>query len=117
MKMDKSGNEHPDLFLKFSEYNYHTYMDDILSLKRGDHVRFNATIIFEGNPRAIPLLDAFEFEKSGGQGITINPHIHHDGRYSVGKDNVIHKDNALYKDVPNLISDEEKEIKQKETHH
>lgn len=116
MKMDKSENEHPDLFLKFSEYNYQNYMDDILSLKRGDHVRFNATIIFEGNHRAVPLLEAFEFEKIG-DGIKINPHVHHDGRYSVGNNNVIHKNNSIYRDMPNLISDEEKEVKQKETHH
>ncbi len=114
--MDKSENDHPDIFLKFSEFNYNVYKDDILTLKRGDHISFNATIIFEGNHKAIPLLEAFEFEKKG-EGIIINPHIHHDGRYSIGEQNHIHKDNSIYQEIPSLISDEEKDIKQTETHH
>lgn len=114
--MDNTSNEHPDLFLKFSEFNYNNFMDDILSLKRGDQLRFNASIIFEGNHRGIPILEAFEFEKFG-ESIKINPHVHHDGRYSVGEKISIHKDNSIYKEVPNLISDDEKEIQQKETHH
>ena len=113
---EKTDNENPDLFVKFSEYKYNIYMDEILELKRGDHVKFNATVIFEGNHRGMPLLEAFEFAKVGDN-IKLNPHIHHDGRYSVGDGIVVHKDNSVYSDVPNLVADEEKDMKQSETHH
>ena len=88
MKMNKNTNEEPDLFLKFSEYNYNNYKNDIVSMKRGDHIRFNATVLFEGNHRGIPLLEVYEMEKTG-EGIKINPHIHDQGRYSIGDDKVI----------------------------
>ena len=116
MKMNNNLNEDPDLFLKFSDYNYNNYKDEILSIKRGDHIKFNATMIFEGNHRGIPLLEVFDMQKSG-DGIKINPHIHDQGRYAIGDHKVIHKDNSLYKEIPNLISDEEKELNQHETHH
>ena len=116
MKMSKSLNEDPDLFLKFSEYSYNNYKDQILSIKRGDQIKFNATVIFEGNNRGIPILEVFEMEKSG-EVIKISPHIHDQGRYSMGDHKAIHKNNSIYKEMPNLISDDEKELKQHETHH
>ncbi len=116
MKMNNDTNEEPDLFLKFSEYNYNNYKDEILSMKRGDHIRFNATVLFEGNHRGIPLLEVYEMKKSG-EGIKINPHIHDQGRYSTGHDKVIHKNDKIYNEIPNLISDDEKELNQHETHH
>jgi hypothetical protein len=116
MKMSKQTSEDPDLFLKFSEYNYNIYKDEILSMKRGDHIKFNATMIFEGNHRGIPLLEVFEMEKSG-EGIKINPHIHDHGRYSMGNHKAIHKNNTIYEEMPNLISDDEKDLNQHETHH
>lgn len=116
MKMNNNQNDDPDLFLKFSEYNYNNYKDEILSMKRGDHIKFNATVIFEGNHRGIPLLEVYELEKSG-EGIKINPHIHDHGRYAMGDHKNIHKDEKIYNEMPNLISDDDKELNQHETGH
>jgi hypothetical protein len=116
MKMVKdSTNEEPDLYLKLSDYQYGNFKDSIFNLTRGDRVAFNASILHEGDRRSIPILEVFGFEKLK-EHIHIDPHIHFQGRYSVGHEEV-HQNHTIYNELPDLISDEDKDIHQHETNH
>jgi hypothetical protein len=117
IKMLKNNdNEEPDLYLKFPDYHYNHHKHSILNITRGDYVAFNATIMFEGNAKSTPMLEAFGFEVLN-EHIFIQPHIHHSGRYSVSNEGTIHKDDSIYKEIPGLVSDEEIVVDQHETNH
>lgn len=120
-----------DLYLKVNEYEYEKYKNVFYQINRGDRIAFNATIIDEGSERNAPFLDLFGVsivtnEENKGK-IEIDPHIHHNGRYSLDKeikknsDHVIHKDEAIYDDInmKEFVVDKEVNIdeKQHETYH
>jgi hypothetical protein len=109
IKMEKNDSEEGDLSLKFSEIQYDHFRNEIFNITRGDLVAFNATIIFEGDKKTQPVLEAFGFSKKS-EHIYIHPHIHSRGRYSTEQRHAIHKNDSIYKDVPSLISDEEIEL-------
>ncbi len=116
IKMEQTETEDPDLYLKFTDYNYDMYKNKIFNITRGDFVNFNATFMHLGDDGAVPLLESFGFDKLEGH-IYIQPHVHHNGRYSVPHDSVIHKDQAVYKELPGIVSDDELNVDQKETFH
>lgn len=116
IKMDLNDNEEPDLFLKFSDLQYDKFRNEIFNITRGDLIAFNATIIFEGNQKSVPVLEVFGMEKKN-QHIFIQPHIHFSGRYSTENKNNIHKNDSVYNDLPGLVSDEEIDVHQRETTH
>lgn len=115
--MENNENEEADMYLKFSDYNYNRLKADIFNITRGDLISYNATILFEGNQKNIPVLEGFEIQKLNEK-IYIQPHIHNTGRYSVGH-NQIHKDENVYGELPNVVADEELNVEehQHETHH
>jgi hypothetical protein len=115
IKMLDNHDEEPDLYLKLNDYQYSNFKDSIFNLTRGDRVYFNATILHEGDRKSIPILEVFGFEKLN-EHISIDPHIHYSGRYSMGHEE-IHKNATLYNDIPGLISDEDRDINQHETNH
>jgi len=116
MKMEKNNIEDPDLYLKFTDYQYELHKHQIFNITRGDYVDFNATFVNLGDHETVPLLEAFGFEKLN-EHIYIEPHIHHNGRYSIPHETVIHKDNVVYQEIPGLVSDDEVKIDQHETYH
>lgn len=116
IKMEKNQEEDPDLYLKFTDFQYDIYKTDIFNITRGDLVSFNATILHAGEKVAMPTLELFGFRKLNDH-IYIQPHIHHNSRYSVDHAQPIHKDDAVYKELPGLISNDEVKINQHETYH
>lgn len=56
------------------------YKDEIDDLKRGDHVRFNATILSIGDSQHLHHLHAFEIKKIPGHK-DVEAHVHAGGRY------------------------------------
>jgi hypothetical protein len=116
IKMEKNEMEDADLYLKFTDYQYDQHKHQIFNITRGDYVSFNATFFNMGDENTVPSLEIFGFDKLSDH-IYIQPHIHHNGRYSVPHETVIHKDNVIYKELPDLVSDDEVHIDQKETYH
>ena len=115
--MQKNQEEDPDLYLKFTDYQYEVYKNEIFNITRGDYVAFNATILHTGQADTVPTLEVFVFEILN-EHIFIQPHIHHNSRYSVDHAQAIHKDDAVYKEIPGLVSNDEVHIeKQHETFH
>jgi hypothetical protein len=116
IKMEKNQDEEPDLYLKFTDYQYENFKSEIFNITRGDYVAYNATILTTGEDNSSPVLEVFGFQKLGDH-IFIQPHIHHNSRYSVGHPEHIKKDSAIYKELPNLVTSDEMDIDQKETTH
>jgi len=56
------------------------YKDVIDSLHRGDHIRFNATIMSMGDTQHLHHLHAFSIEKVPGHK-DVDAHVHAGGRY------------------------------------
>lgn len=116
LKMEKNDLEEADIYLKFTDYQYEYFKNEIFNLTRGDYVSFNATFMTVGDVNTIPQLEVFGFEKLKDH-IYIQPHIHHNSRYSVNHDEHINKNEAVYKEIPNLVSNDDIDIDQKETFH
>lgn len=113
VKMIENESEEPELQLKFTDSKYSKYKMDILNTTRGDFIRFNATIMFEGSLNNVPILETLEYQKLDKK-IFINPHVHNTGRYSTaGKQ--LEADTSIYSELPSLISDSSKNVKTKET--
>lgn len=57
-----------------------TYKNEIDKLHRGDHIRFNATILSMGDTQHLHHLHAFSIEKIEGHK-DVDAHVHAGGRY------------------------------------
>jgi hypothetical protein len=108
-------NEDGDLALKFLDHEYNIYKNTIFNLTRGDYIEFNATFISEGGKDSNPVLEGFGIENLHRH-IKISPHIHSGGRYST-HDETIKGGDSIYKEIPDLVSDEEVKLIQHETSH
>lgn len=116
IKMQKDDiNEDGDLSLKFLDYEYNIYKNTIFNLTRGDYIEFNGTFISEGGRDHSPILEGFGIENLHKH-IKINPHIHSGSRYSTD-DQTIKGGETIYKEIPDLVSDEEIKLSQHEIHH
>jgi hypothetical protein len=83
MKMDpedQEGAHGADLGLSLSEKVLTKYKDVIDNLHRGDHVRFNATILSMGDTQHLHHLHLFAIEKIEGHK-DVEAHVHAAGRY------------------------------------
>jgi hypothetical protein len=114
--MEKNDLEDADIYLKFDDHYYHKFKPTFLNMTRGDFVSFNATIMFTGNKQHVSVFEGFGIEQEAGH-IFIQPHIHHNGRYSITEDKHAHKDESLYPELPNLVIDKDVDIHQHETTH
>lgn len=79
---DREGFHGPDLGLSLSEYILNEFSDDIGSLHRGDHVRFNATLTSVGDTHHLHHLHVFDFKKLDGHR-DVEAHANANGRYKV----------------------------------
>jgi hypothetical protein len=77
---DQPGGHGPDLGLSLSEKVLAQYKDVIDNLHRGDHIRFNATLLSMGDLQHLHHLHAFAIEKIPGHK-DVEGHIHSAGRY------------------------------------
>lgn len=66
--------------MSLSEKVLATFKDDIDVLKRGDHIRFNATMLSMGDSQHIHHLHVFAIEKLPGHK-DVEAHVHVGGRY------------------------------------
>ena len=83
MKMDpedQEGAHGADLGLSLSEKVLTQYKEVIDNLHRGDHVRFNATILSMGDTQHLHHLHLFAIEKIEGHK-DVEAHVHAAGRY------------------------------------
>ena len=116
VKMEKNQEEEPDLYLKFTDYQYDNFKSEIFNITRGDFVSYNATFLTTGEDNAPPVLEVFGFQKLN-EHIYIQPHIHHNSRYSIDHSEHIKKDSIIYTELPNLVTNDELDLNQKETFH
>ena len=116
IKMEQNDLEDADIYLKFDDHFYQKFKPIFLNMTRGDFVSYNATIMFTGNRQHVSIFEGFAIQPESGH-IFINPHIHHNGRYSIVEDKHAHKDEQLYPELPNLVIDKDVEIHQHETTH
>jgi hypothetical protein len=72
---DQNGGHGADLGLSLSERVLTQYKGVIDNLHRGDHIRFNATILSMGDTSHLHHLHAFAFEKLPGHK-DVEAHIH-----------------------------------------
>lgn len=77
---DQEGLHGADLGLSLSERVLTDYKYVIDNLHRGDHIRFNATILSMGDMQHLHHLHAFGFEKLAGHK-DVEAHVHSGGRY------------------------------------
>ncbi|TNV84060.1 hypothetical protein FGO68_gene6772 [Halteria grandinella] len=77
---DQTNGHGADLGLSLSERVLTQYKGVIDNLHRGDHIRFNATILSMGDTAHLHHLHAFAFEKLPGHK-DVEAHIHSSGRY------------------------------------
>ena len=116
MKMDKNNeNEFADLVIDVTDRVYKQYKIDIMDLSRGDEIQFNSTIRIlntQGSGKATRV-ELIHFKKTGNK-INIEPHIHTTGRYSTHSDKVT-QGKQVYSELPDVVSSEDKSIKQKES--
>lgn len=83
MKMDpedQEGAHGADLGLSLSERVLTQYKGVIDDLHRGDHVRFNATILSMGDTQHLHHMHVFAIEKISGHK-DVEAHVHAGGRY------------------------------------
>jgi hypothetical protein len=71
-----------DIGVTLSEANLEKYSDTIESLKIGDHINFNATLISLGDRHHLHHLKAFNIEKIPGH-MDVQAHAHTGGRYKL----------------------------------
>lgn len=112
MKMDPTIQEGTEMVLEVTDTIYNKYKIDIMKISRGDQILFNATI----TNTVSPVRAEVYFLQLLGNKIHIEPHIHKSGRYTTGEGEVS-KGKQLYYELPNVISNENKLIKQNETGH
>ena len=77
---DQDGNSGADLGLSLSERVLTQYKSEIENLHRGDHVRFNATIMSMGDTQHLHHLHVFGIEMIPGHK-DVEAHVHAGGRY------------------------------------
>jgi hypothetical protein len=77
---EAEGSHGADLGLSLSERVLKLYKDEIDSLHRGDHIRFNATIQSMGDSQHLHHLHTFEIVKIEGHK-DVEAHVHAGGRY------------------------------------
>ena len=77
---DQDSSSGADLGLSLSERVLTEYKDVIDSLHRGDHIRFNATVMSMGDTQHLHHLHAFAIEKIPGHK-DVDAHVHAGGRY------------------------------------
>ena len=77
---DQEGGHGADLGLSLSERVLADYKDIIDNLHRGDHIRFNATILSMGDTQHLHHLHAFSFEKIPGHK-DVEAYVNMAGRY------------------------------------
>ena len=77
---DQEGQSGADLALSLSERVFYLHKDEIFSLKRGDKVRFNATIMAMGDSHHLHHLHGFQLQKLAGHK-DVEAHLHEKGRY------------------------------------
>lgn len=83
IKMEPSeldGGHGADLGLSLSERMLTELKDTIDDLHRGDHIRFNATILSMGDSHHLHHLHAFDIKKIPGHK-DVEAHVHQTGRY------------------------------------
>lgn len=83
MKMepaDQEGGHGADLGISISEKVLVQYKDTIDNLKRGDHIRFNGTLLSMGDTQHLHHLHVFAIEKLPGHK-DVEAHVHSGGRY------------------------------------
>ena len=118
MKMDKNNDQdYTDMVLDVTDAIYKKYKIDIMDLRRGDEIAFNCTlrtVISQESNKPIRA-DLVKFYKTGNK-IKINAHIHRTGRYATHTDKVS-QGKQVYSELPDVVSSEDKNIKQKETVH
>ncbi len=79
VKMENNDSEDPDLYIKLDTIRYKKFKNEVINLKRGDGVAFNATILSEGSKEGVPILEVFGI-RGIEQHYDINPHIHTQGK-------------------------------------
>ena len=77
---DQEGGQGADLGISLSERVYTIYKDELETLRRGDHIQFNATLMSMGDLQHLHHLHAFQFEKVPGK-LDVDVHYHNTGRY------------------------------------
>ena len=77
---EQEGSHGADLGLSLSEKVLKINKDQIDVLKKGDHVKFNATISSMGDNSHLHHLHVFEIEKIEGHK-DVEAHVHAGGRY------------------------------------
>ena len=79
---DREGVHGPDIGLSLSEHTLIKFSDEIGSLHRGDHLRFNATLQSMGDANHLHHLHVFDLMKLDGHR-DVEAHAHSNGRYKV----------------------------------
>ena len=106
IKMDEnSKSKEADLVLQFLDIEYEKYKTDILNTTRGDLISFNATFVRVSSIYP-SLLDGIDYKKLNKK-IHIDPAIFKNGRYYTDDVN-FEKNQHLYKELPSLVSNTEK---------
>ena len=79
---DRTGAHGPDLGLSISEFRLNEIAEEVGSLHRGDHIRFNATMQSMGDNSHLHHLHVWEIEKISGHR-DVEAHAYSNGRYKV----------------------------------
>ena len=79
---DRDGVHGPDIGLSISEHTLTFFTEEIGSLHRGDHIRFNATIRSMGDANHLHHMHIFDIKKLDGHR-DVEAHAHSNGRYKV----------------------------------
>lgn len=79
---DRTGEHGADLGLSLSDHTLSEYASELSDLKRGDHVRFNATLASIGDASHLHHLHAFYLQKLDGHR-DVEAHATSGGRYKV----------------------------------
>ena len=105
MNMRNSSSHDHDLTLRFDDFRYKEFIDEIIELKRGDGVNFSGTVI--GTDGGNVTINCFEIKRNGDH-MEVQPHIHSVGRYADGKK--VEKDKEVFEEIKGIVSDETVEI-------
>mmetsp|Transcript_18098 Transcript_18098/g.17810 ORF Transcript_18098/g.17810 Transcript_18098/m.17810 type:complete len:94 (-) Transcript_18098:11-292(-) len=82
MVPDDKKEDDASLVLTLSENMTEDYKDELLSLNVGDHIRFNATIVSQGDQSHLHHLHSFGFKKVEGSA-HVNLNAFRNGRYKI----------------------------------
>lgn len=77
---DIEGSHNADIGISFSEKLLTKLKNEIDQYKRGDHIRFNATLLQLGDPGHVHHLHAFDIEKTSGHK-DVDAYVMNGGRY------------------------------------